>query len=442
MSKASKVNNAIHCQPASMVSLTYIQAIIIGGGPTGLITALRLQQKTNIACTVYELRPEPTTLGGALSILSNGLRLLDRLGVYQEMKECGYAQQNTIIHSMRGSVLGEKSFTGDAENRTGYGYLRIKRTDLHHILIEASHRASIPIHYNKRVTSIEESKEKVNVVFSDGSMDSADYLFGCDGIHSAVRRLYVDPDRAPVYTGLAGIGGIMPTSRLSLKAVDSLKGCDVTMTDKGIFITTKCTAKGDEIYWGYQKETPLPEKGDIRDGWEVQAKEEVKEFQNQCLNVLQDCRGDWGENLKALVRNATTVKLYPIYTLPLAGSWSRGRVLTLGDAAHAMPPHAGQGVGMAAEDAFLLARILKKQDEFPSIESAFGQYEEIRRPRTDELSTHSFNNVKVRKNTSPWGLWLNEIGIYLYLRGAWVMGLVSWGSRQHHLLYDIEDIKI
>lgn len=343
---------------------------------------------------------------------------------------------------MRGSVLGEQSFTGDAGKQTGYGYLRIKRTDLHRILIEASHQASIPIYYNKTITSIEESKEKVNVVFSDGSTDSADYLLGCDGIHSTVRRLYVDPDRAPVYTGMAGIGGIVSTSGLSSELVDSLKGCDVTMTDKGIFIMTKCNAKGDEIYWGYQKETHLPDEGDVRDGWEIHAREEIEAFQNQCLDVLQGCQGDWGKTLRAIVKNAATIKLYPIYKLPLAGRWTRGRVLLLGDAAHAMPPHAGQGVGMAAEDAFLLARILENRDEIPSVESAFERYDEIRRPRTDDLSAHSSNNVKVRKNSSPWGLRIKEIGIYLYLRGAWALGQISWGSKQDHLLYDIEDVKI
>ncbi|KAJ4329000.1 hypothetical protein N0V84_000572 [Fusarium piperis] len=65
------------------------KAIIIGGGPAGLSTALRLHQKTNILCTLYEIRPEPKTLGGAIGIQPNGLRLLDRLGVSDELHKYG-----------------------------------------------------------------------------------------------------------------------------------------------------------------------------------------------------------------------------------------------------------------------------------------------------------------------------------------------------------------
>jgi 2-polyprenyl-6-methoxyphenol hydroxylase-like FAD-dependent oxidoreductase len=375
-------------------------------------------------------------------VYSNGLRLWDRLGVYEQIKTLGSSRPNVIMHSMRGTILGEKGFAGAAETQTGYGYMRIKRTDILDVLLDAAAKAGIPIHYDKRITSIEESGQEVRIGFSDGSEDSAEFLLGCDGIHSAVRRLYVDPGVVPEYTGLAGLGGFVSSSDLSQNARDSITGFDVTMTQEGMFAVTPCTASGNELTWMFQRETPLPAAGDVKDGWEVRQKEQVEGFQATILDLVKDCQGDWSNTMREVIKSARVVKLYPIHKLPLGGKWSRGRVLLLGDAAHAMPPHAGQGIGMAMEDAFLLARVLARRDDFASVESMFGRYEDIRRPRVDRISAHASDNGKMRRKVGPLGLWMKEIGIYLYTRGASALGLAAWGATDKQLVYDIEDEKV
>jgi 2-polyprenyl-6-methoxyphenol hydroxylase-like FAD-dependent oxidoreductase len=104
---------------------------------------------------------------------------------------------------------------GWAKEQTGFGYIRIKRTDLVEVLLEAIHEAQIPVHYNKRITAVVDTGDGVKVTFSDGSSDIGDLLLGCDGIHSSVRRIYVDPIQVPEYSGFAGIGSIVPASALS-----------------------------------------------------------------------------------------------------------------------------------------------------------------------------------------------------------------------------------
>jgi 2-polyprenyl-6-methoxyphenol hydroxylase-like FAD-dependent oxidoreductase len=104
---------------------------------------------------------------------------------------------------------------GWAKERTGFGYIRIKRTDLVEVLLEAIHEAKIPVHYNQRITAIVDTGDGVKVTFSDGSSDIGDLLLGCDGIHSSVRRIYIDPVQVPEYSGFAGIGSIVPASVLS-----------------------------------------------------------------------------------------------------------------------------------------------------------------------------------------------------------------------------------
>jgi 2-polyprenyl-6-methoxyphenol hydroxylase-like FAD-dependent oxidoreductase len=362
--------------------------------------------------------------------------------VYEQLKTLGSSRPNAIMHSVRGTILGEKSFAGTAEAQTGYGYMRIKRTDILNVLLDAAAKAGITVHYDKRITSIEESGQEVRIGFSDGSKDSADFLLGCDGIHSAVRRLYVDPEVVPEYTGLAGLGGFVSSSDLSQNARDAITGFDITMTQEGMFGVTPCTALGDELTWTFQREMPLPAVGDVKDGWEVREKEQVEGFQTTILDLVKDCQGEWSNIMREVIKSAQVVKLYPLHKLPQGGKWSRGRVLLLGDAAHAMPPHAGQGIGMAMEDAFLLARVLAKRDDFASVESIFSRYEDIRRPRVERISTLASDNGKSRKRVGPLGLWMKEIGIYLYTRGAWAMGLVAWGATDKLLVYDIEDEKV
>ncbi|KAI9742550.1 MAG: hypothetical protein M1818_003690 [Claussenomyces sp. TS43310] len=115
----------------------------------------------------------------------------------------------------RGSIWGEKDFFARVLEQTGFGYMRIKRTDALDVLLKAVHKADISVHYNKRLTIIEDHKLGVTVTFSDGTTDTADLLLGCNGIHSYVRCLYVDPPQSPIHSGNAGLSSIIPASILS-----------------------------------------------------------------------------------------------------------------------------------------------------------------------------------------------------------------------------------
>ena len=323
--------------------------------------------------------------------------------------------------------------------------MRIKRTDLLGVLLDAVHEAGIALRYDKRITSITDGDGRVEVKFSDGTTDTADLLLGCDGIHSAVRTLYVDPSQSPTYTGMSGLGSIVPASVLP-SFLPHVRGMNVTLTQEGMFAAMTCTADDQEICWGFSKEAPLPPSGDARDGWEVHRKQEVEGFKSTLLELLHDAGGQWGNTMRTLVSKTDVVKFYPVYKLPLGGEWHRGRVLLLGDAAHAMPPHAGQGVSMALEDAFLLSRLLEHYnaniDISRSLQDVYKRFDKIRRPRVDEISTRAAGNAEMRKKTGPWGLWLKEQGISLYLHGSWALGMDKWGSETKYIVYDIDEAEV
>jgi 2-polyprenyl-6-methoxyphenol hydroxylase-like FAD-dependent oxidoreductase len=396
---------------------------------------------TDISSTVFELRSEPTTLGGAIGILSNGLRLFHRLGVYDDLLSRGSSHSTLTLRSLKGSIITAQDIVGQVRQQNGgFGYLRIKRRDLLDVLLAAAEKAKIPIHYGKKITKIEETEEQVKVTFSDGTTDTGHLLLGCDGIHSAVRKLYVDPQHVTEYTGFSGLGAMIPTSVLPDGAADDLKGLNATLTTEGTFLTMSCSAKGDEALWAFSKEVPLPSTGDTRDGWEVKREEEVADFQQELWPVVENAKGDWGKTMRAMVKQTSVVNFYPIFKLAPGGKWYRGKCLLLGDAAHAMAPHAGQGVSMAAEDVFMIARLL--EDPGRSLGDAYAAFDRTRRPRINEITKQATSNSEVRRKSGEWGLWVKETVIWAYFRASSLVGYNALANTERQLLYDVDEAEI
>ncbi|KAJ9239218.1 hypothetical protein DTO169E5_4508 [Paecilomyces variotii] len=428
------------------------KVIIIGAGPAGIAAAIRLTKHNNISCTVYELRPVPTTLGGAIGIPSNGLRLFDRLGLYNALSTKGSVASRFRLHFARGGGVVEADvIPEEVRQKTGFSLMRIKRVELMDVLLHTASEMNIPIHFGKKIVNIIEDDEdtksnsSITVTFSDGTTDSADLLLGCDGIHSAVRTQYVDPSCQPEYSGVSGTCVILPTSALSAESHESLQAINVSLTTEGAFALVPCTAAGDELFFVFSRKVPLPESGDTRDGWEEHRKKEVESFKNMLLDgVLKDVRGKWGEVLTQAVNGTSSVSFYPVYRLPLGGRWFRGRCLLMGDAAHAMQPHAGQGVSMAVEDVFLLSRLLKDgEGGETSLSEVFEKFERVRRPRIDRIYETAARNGERRKQTGPWGLWAKEWVMWAGILASKAIGKqVTFISNPEDLVYDIDEVEI
>ncbi|KAL3450225.1 hypothetical protein BJX65DRAFT_24547 [Aspergillus insuetus] len=412
------------------------KVIIIGAGPAGLIAALRLQQRNHISSVVYELREEPTTLGGAIGIPSNGLRLLHRLGLYDELRSRGAETSNLVLHGMKGNVVGNTNLTSWSKEKTGFGYLRIRRTCLMEVLYNAAKSASIVIHHGMRLVAISEDTKGVTVQFEDGTTDTADLLLGCDGIHSAVRKLYVDPDTSPEYSGLSTVFSLLPTSGLP-RAATTLDGLNATLTTNGLLALTPCGGAQPMLYWFFSWQLAMPPDSNTRDGWEQRGKHEVEALKSTLLDLVKDSKDEWGELLREIINQTEVVKFYPVFRMSLGGKWSRGRCLIIGDAAHAMQPHASQGVSMALEDVFLLSKLLDSSGR--SLSEVFALYDKKRRPRTDEMSRTAERNGNMRKKTDPWRLWLQECAISGALGVYHLCRLDKLGLGQKPLAYDVEE---
>ena len=321
---------------------------IIGAGLSGLTLALALHQQS-IPCTLYEARSAPLDIGGAVMLSPNALRILDALNVYENVRTQGHEFNDLHFRTEDDKPLDSYEF-GSAE-KYGYRALRIYRNVLIRELSTRVADSGVPIIYNKKFTTvIEETPSTVTWSFDDGSEATATVLVGADGIHSKVRK-YLYPDLEPVFTKAMGVSAAVPTAQLDLPEGYTLPTTIMNRTH-GAFVIAQQKPDGSEVFIGRQKRAPELD----RDGWDALLND--KEW---CIEYL---RKDIGA-FPAVAQNAVseikteTINLWPFYVVPKLERWSssRARVIILGDAAHAIPPTAGQGINQAFEDVYTFALI-------------------------------------------------------------------------------------
>jgi 2-polyprenyl-6-methoxyphenol hydroxylase-like FAD-dependent oxidoreductase len=346
------------------------------------------------------------------------------------------------LHGRHGDELGELDFVGGSAMKTGYGYMRVKRAELMDVLLEkVMEGGGVRVEWGKRVVGVHDEGDGVTVKFEDATSDTSDLVLGCDGIHSAVRTQYVDPEAVPQYSGISTIFAFLSVKDLP-DDPSSLTCMHATFTQDGLFAIGPCTVDGDTLFWFFSHEVAVPTGNyeSNREGWEEHRRTEVEGFKTKLLSSLKDVGGEWGLMLKTVVRQTKTVNFYPIFRLPIGRSWSRGQCLLLGDAAHAMQPHSGQGVSMALEDVFLFSRLL----EVPSntLPNVFKKFEKIRRPRIEKYHKQAAKAGDDRRRLGPWTSWFRDFVIWLGLLVFNALGLHRWGWSQRGLVYDIDDVKI
>jgi 2-polyprenyl-6-methoxyphenol hydroxylase-like FAD-dependent oxidoreductase len=342
------------------------------------------------------------------------LQLFNQLGVLGALLARGNTCSKLVWHSLYcADELSLYDMAAHSKSTTGYGCLRIKRTDLLHVLLDAVAAAGIVVHFGQRLNALHETHTGVSVSFAEGGIAeaTADILLGCDGIHSAVRMLYVDPNRRPTYTGSAGLMGLVPAALLPSESAGTLRdGMHATLTCEGTFLTVPCTAEGDELYWAFQRNVPLPGEPASLNGWEVRSREEVEELKDALCEILTregTHRKKWADTLCDVIDATPAMRLHPVYRLPTAprSRWHRGRVLLMGDAAHAMSPHAGQAICMALEDAITLGGLFavaetaadEAGENRDGLEALFERYEQSRRPRVDGVAWRAAANSDTRQ---------------------------------------------
>jgi 2-polyprenyl-6-methoxyphenol hydroxylase-like FAD-dependent oxidoreductase len=350
---------------------------IIGAGLSGLCLALALHQQS-LPCTVYESRAAPLNIGGAVMLSPNALRVLDALGIYSAVKTQGYSFDMLHFRDLAGDLTETYEFGSQA--KYGYPALRIYRHVLIDALLAALRERRVAVEYGRKFSHVvaETDADGVTFAFADGSTAEAGRLVGADGIHSTVRK-YLYPDLETRFLGMAGMTAAVPTAQLRLPTDLHLPVTFVSPRH-GAFVIAPQGPDGSEVLIGRQKRIPL----DV-------SREELAALASDTDAHVAFLR-EGAEAFPDVVRNAVSsiptdkLNVWPFYVVPRLERWAseKRRVVILGDAAHAIPPSAGQGVNQAFEDVYMLALLLSvgtKVDE----REALGFWQRYRQGRVDRI---------------------------------------------------------
>ncbi len=351
-------------------------ALIIGGGIAGPVTAMALQ-KAGIDSVVYEAHPGGAEgVGVFLTLASNGIDALRVLGADGPALAVGFPTPGITLRSGTGKRLGESRTGGLLPDGTASQTLR--RADLHRVLRDEARRRGVRIEHGKRLVGAEQTGAGVRAAFADGSEAAGDLLIGCDGVHSTVRRLIDPAAPAPAYSGLLTTGGYARSVPVDAEP----GGYEMIFGARAFF--GYATAPDGEVWWfANVPRRDEPGRGELEalggEGWR--------------RRLLALYAGDAGPAVPLIQATPQMMAMRPIHLLPHLPAWHDGRMIVIGDAAHAPSPTSGQGASLAIEDAVVLAACLRG---LPSPQAALARFEAVRRPRVERVTKWAarINNSK------------------------------------------------
>ena len=314
--------------------------LVAGAGLAGTATATGLAA-AGVDVDLIEVKPEITTVGSGITMQGNGLRELRRLGVLDEVLAAGYPFNDLGLRAPdpAGTLIAEFP-----DARTGGGdlpaTLGLPRPDLARIMADCAVAAGAKLRFGTSVRSLEQDESGVDVTFSDGSAGRYDLVVGADGIRSATRGMIgVTEEPQPAGMGIFRAFGPRPAS--------------VTRTDLyyggPAYIAGYCPTGTDTLY-AYLVE-------DATDRSSLTPEERLSAMRA----LAEHYHGPW-DDIRATLTDPSVISYTLFESLVVPAPWNRGRVVLIGDAAHACPPTLAQGGAQALEDAAVLTELLLNRD--------------------------------------------------------------------------------
>lgn len=340
------------------------KAAIIGCGISGPIMALFLK-KIGIVATIYEAQTQHRDEGGAfLGISPNGLAILNEF-IPLDRLHTEFTPGKMTFFNAKNKCIGE---IDNAKQTQLYGTetVQLKRGLLTKTICEVAVANGIQIVLGKKLNSIAQAEKTVTAFFDDGTTVTADFILGCDGIHSATRKSIFPKAPQITYTGLLSTSGFT-----KLANAQTLYGSiRMTFGEKAFF--AYAVSNLGEVWWF---NNISQEKEPSRS--ELTAMELV-----QLKNTLLALHKNDPPPIADIIKSAANVEIYPIYDIPFLEKWHIGRVCLLGDSAHATAPHIGQGASLALEDTIVLAKCIR---DLPTLETAFATFQSLRQDRVKKI---------------------------------------------------------
>lgn len=310
------------------------KALIVGGGITGLATAMVLSRQ-GVEVDLVERQAEVHTLGSGITLIGAALRAFDRLGVYAECVANGYSVTQIEAYDVDGTLVNRTALPSPVG--TGQpGMLGMMRPTLHKILLGNAAKEGTQVRTATSPTQIEQQAGAATVTFSTGERRDYDLVIGADGLRSTVRDLVLGPLR-PEFREQGAFRIILrrPAELTAHVQVHShgevALGLMPTASDQ---MYMYCLFPVDEDY-----RPPAAEVVGL-------ARARIEPF------------GGFVAKLRDEIREPDQIHYTKFETVLAPDPWYRGRVLVIGDAAHCTTPHLAAGAAMCLEDAVALGEEL------------------------------------------------------------------------------------
>ncbi|KAI8807724.1 hypothetical protein BJ742DRAFT_811648 [Cladochytrium replicatum] len=397
-----------------------MKVLIVGAGVGGPVLALLLKKAGHDPVIVDKFDPanlvRPKTnsngkpapldfgdVGGGFTLAHGPLMVLRDLGLLHKVRKVSFNETERLVWSR---MDGTEIYHWDAVAHKFDDELKytaqILRSTLHRIIMAEIGEQEIPVTVGKSLHSVDTSNpDKVVAHFTDGTSIGADILVGADGMHSSVRRavfgdnLHAKPDLMVGYLGVTtydekdrwvkdgGYVNFYAQAELQKRLVL----CRVSDTQVFWEITEYGTREDtDDHTWHTTTSTALPAE----------------------VGRLAESLKSWGapQGIVDLIARSHRLTPLNIYDAPRLDSFSKGRVVLIGDSAHGMPPHLGQGLTLAYGDAGVLAEAMTHfKDEY---RRAFEIYNKLRVPHAHSMSDRTHGFAEQNFPTTTFARWTGE----------------------------------
>lgn len=352
-----------------------LKVVIIGAGMGGLATGIALRQAgyhVEIYDRVSELRPA----GAGISLWSNGVKVLNRLGLGKDIACIGGQMDRVAYYSNTGEKLTDFSLQ-PLIDRVGQRPYPVARTDLQEMLLNEFGAENVQL--NSKCIAVEQDADSVTAIFEDGRKATGDVLVAADGTHSMTRSYILGHAVERRYVGYVNWNGLVPAS-------DDLAPKNSWDVYVGEHKRASMMPVGSDRFYFFF-DVPLP-KGTASkpETYREELASFFKGWPDQVQNLIQ--------RLDPLKTNRVEIHdIEPLQTLV------SGRVALLGDAGHSTAPDLGQGGCQAMEDTLVLTTYLQTTNI--SVEDALKRYEAARKDRVADIITKARKRSNMTHGKEP-----------------------------------------